>query len=292
MARNWLHLLMRVGALLLLLLPGLALAGPHLRVVSWNARHEGWKGETNYLEGARQIWGQYGSSSTSPDGVDVVFLQEVMYPTAAQGLADALTQLSGVPWSYVVTPAIGRSSYKECYAVLYRPDTVTVLSSSVYNDVNDRFEREPQVVKLRVNDTQADYTFINWHTVFGTTTDRQKEIDAIPDVVNSVLAASTDDRDVILLGDFNVSATSSWWGSGLTNPGRVAPQVSFRVNDLTTLNSTGGYASPYDHFWFQPEYVTEVSATGRDYVASTTALSALSDHAPIWLTLYSTGDTD
>ncbi|HLL52659.1 MAG TPA: endonuclease/exonuclease/phosphatase family protein [Myxococcaceae bacterium] len=290
MTRRALRLLPKAGLLLLLLVPGLAAADAYLRVVSWNLRHEGWSGETNYLEDARQLWTQYGATSTSPDGVDVVFLQEVMYPTAAQGIAEALTQISGVPWAYSVTHAIGRSSYKECYAVLYRPDAVTLVSSSVYADVNDQFEREPQIVQLRVNDTQADYTFINWHTVFGTTTARQKEVDAIPDVFNAVLSASTNDRDVILLGDHNVSATSTWW-SGLGN--RVAPRINHRVNEQTTINSTGAYASPYDHFWFQPDYVTEFWAAGRDYVASPSALvSGLSDHAPIWITLYATGDTD
>jgi endonuclease/exonuclease/phosphatase family metal-dependent hydrolase len=284
-------MLVTMGAVAILLSSGVALADPYLRVVSWNLRHEGWNGETAYLEDAAQIWNQYGAAITSPNGVDVVFLQEVMYPSAAQGIADALTQISGVSWAYSVTPAIGRSSYKEAYAVVYRPDAVTLLSSTVYVDVGDLFEREPQIVKLRVNDTQADYTFINWHTVFGTTTQRQKEIDAIPQVFSAVQASSPDDRDIILLGDFNASATSSWW-SGLLNLSRVSPLVGFRVNELTTMNSTGGYVSPYDHFWFQPEHVTEVVEAGRDYVASTSSLYKLSDHTPIWITLYATGDTD
>jgi endonuclease/exonuclease/phosphatase family metal-dependent hydrolase len=282
---------MRVGVVAVLLSSGLALAAPELRVVSWNLRHEGWSGETDYAADAAQLWNQYGASGASSNGVDVVFLQEVMYPSAAQGVATALSQISGVTWEYRVTPAVGRSSYKECYAVVYRPDVVTVLSSALYADVSDVFEREPQIVTLRVNDTQADYTFINWHTVFGTTTARQAEINAIPEVFNAVQASSPDDQDIILLGDFNASATSSWWG-GLTSLARVSPQVRYRINELTTVNSAGGYASPYDRFWFQPEHVTEFVDAGRDYVASTLSLYGLSDHAPIWLTLHATGDTD
>jgi len=286
-----LHICIRLGLLLALLSAPRALADPTLRVMSWNLRHEGWSGETSYSADAAQLWSRFGASSAAPDGVDVVFLQEVMYPSAAQEIASALSRLSGVSWAYSVTPAVGRSSYKECYAVLYRPDVVTLLSSSVYADVNDVFEREPQLVKLRVNDTQADFTFINWHTVFGTTTQRQAEIAAIPQVFSAVQASSPDDRDIILLGDFNASATSSWW-SGLTNPSRISPQVQFKVNELSTLNSSGSYASPYDHFWFQPEHVTEFVAAGRDYVESTLGLYALSDHAPIWITFYATGDSD
>jgi len=291
MTRRCFQMLMRLAVVALLVSSGLALAAPQLRVVSWNLRHEGWSGETNYPEDAAQLWNQYGASSSSPNGIDVVFLQEVMYPSAAQGIANALSELSGVPWTYSVTHAIGRSSYKECYAVVYRPDVVTLVSSSVYADVNDVFEREPQIVKLQVNDTLADYTFINWHTVFGTTTARQKEIDSIPQVFSAIQASSTGDRDIILLGDFNVSATSSWW-AGMNNLNRVSPQIGYRVNEKTTVNSSGGYVSPYDHFWFQPEEVTEAVESGRDYVASPLALYGLSDHAPIWLTLYATGDDD
>jgi endonuclease/exonuclease/phosphatase family metal-dependent hydrolase len=279
------------GLLAILFGPGLALAGSYLRVVSWNLRHEGWNGDTNYLEDARQIWTQYGGANTSPDGCDVVFLQEVMYPHVAEEIARALTQISGVSWASSVTPTVGRSSYKEAYAVVYRPDKVSLLSSSLFADVNDRFEREPHIVALRMNDTQADFTFINWHTLFGTTTERQKEINAIPDVFAAVATSNPGDRDVILLGDFNANATSTWW-TGLTNGTRVTPQVAFRVNVQTTLNSSFSYVSPYDHFWFQPQHVTEYADSGRDYVASPAALAELSDHVPIWLTLYAEEDTD
>lgn len=283
---------LRVAVLLFLLSPGLAQAGSYLRAVSWNLRHEGWSGETDYAGDAAQIWQQFGASSTSPNGCDVVFLQEVMYPTAAEGVASALTQLTGLNWTHAITSAIGRSSYKEHYAVVYRTDTVSLLSSTVYNDVNDTFEREPQILTLRHIPTGEDYTFINWHTIWGTTAEREAEINAIPDVFKSVQAASGTDQDVILLGDHNRTATSAWWAR-LTSTSVVSPQVSYQVNELTTLNSLGEYANPYDHFWYQATYVTEYSSSGRDYVSNTqTFYDGLSDHAPIWLKLYSSSDTD
>lgn len=267
-------------------------AAAYLRVVSWNLRHEGWSGETNYSGDAQQIWYQFGSSSTSPNGCDVVFCQEVMAESAASGIATALSSLSGVTWTYAVTPPLGRSSYKEMYAVIYRTDNVQLLSHSVWNDVGDKFEREPQIVKLRDKRTNADFTFINWHTIWGTTTQRQAEISEIANVFKSVQNGDSTDQDVILLGDHNCDATSSWWAN-LTSTSVISPQVSYKVNDLTTINSSGSYVSPYDHFWLQTTYVTEYSSSGRDYVASPLDLyNTLSDHAPIWLKLYSSGDDD
>lgn len=270
-------------------LPSLSCGAAYLRVVSWNLRHEGYSGETDYSGDAAQIWNQYGSSGTSANGCDAVFCQEVMYASAAQGIASALTSISGVSWTYSVTPAIGRTSYKEMYAVIYRTDNVALLSSTVWSDTGDKFEREPQIVKLRDKRTNADFTFINWHTTWGTTAERQAEIQEIDGVFASIQNGSTTDQDVILLGDHNCDATSTWWAQLKA----LSPAVSNKVNDLTTINSAGAYASAYDHFWFQTIYVTEFSSAGRDYIASTTSFySNLSDHAPVWLKLYSSSDTD
>jgi deoxyribonuclease-1-like protein len=289
---NKLNRTVLVISCLLTLMPTLSFSAAYLRVVSWNLRHEGYSGETNYTGDANQIWQQYGSSSTSANGCDLVFLQEVMYSSAAQGIASALTSVSGVTWTYSCTAAIGRTSYKECYAVVYRTDNVTLLSSSVYSDTGDKFEREPQIVKVRDKRTNADFTFINWHTTFSTTAERQAEINEIDTVFNSVQNGSSTDQDVILLGDHNSSATSADWAQ-LKSTSYVSPVVSYKVNDLTTLNSSGAYVSAYDHFWYQAAYVTEYSSSGRDYIANTLNFyNGLSDHAPIWLKLYSSSDTD
>ncbi len=267
---------------------GTAHAGSYLRTLSWNARHMGWSGETNWTGYANQAWQQYGSSSSSSNGLDVIFLQEVMYSDSAANFASALSAVSGYSWSYAVTAAIGRSSYKERYAVVYRTDRVTLLSQYVWSDSSDQFEREPQIIKLRDKGSNADYTFINWHAIFGTTAERQQEIRDIASVFQAIQAASSSDQDVILLGDHNRDATSSDWNTLKA----LSPAVSYKVNDSTSLNSACSYANPYDHFWLQSSYVTEYSSSGRDYVANSCDLYTLSDHAPIWLKLYASADTD
>lgn len=287
---KWTQVLLRAALLVVLVVPGLAQAGSYLRVVSWNLRHEGWSGETNYTGDAKQIWNQFGSSSTSPNGCDLVLLQEVMNSDAVAGIANALTSVSGVTWSYAVTPLVGRSSYKEMYAVVYRTGTVSLLSQSLYADTNDVFEREPQIVRVRHIPTGEDYTFINWHTVWGTTAEREVEVRAIDTVFNSVQNASGSDQDVILAGDHNAPCTSAWWDELKTY---VSPAVTCKLDVLTTINSSGGYASAYDHFWLQTTYVSEFSSIGRDYIADTLWFyNNLSDHAPVWLKLYSSSDTD
>lgn len=268
---------------------GLAEAGSYLRVMSWNLRHEGWSGETWYTGDAQQIWYQYGSSATSPNGCDLVFLQEVMNTSVPGQIAAELTRISGYPWSYAVTGLIGRTTYKEAYAVLYRTDRVSIVSASVWSDAGDKFEREPFVVKVRDRATAADFTFIDWHTVFGTTSERAAEIALIGSVFQSIQSSDATDQDVVLLGDHNADATSTWWASFKT----LSPAPAYQVNVATSLNSSGQYASAYDHFWYQPAYLTELSSAGRDYVYDPLAFyQTLSDHAPVWLKLYSSSDTD
>jgi len=261
----------------------------YLRVVSWNTLHAGWSGSTNWAGYATQAWQDYGSTSSAANGFDVLFAQEVMYDTAAASIAAALKTASGVNWDYRVTGLIGRSSYKERYAVFFRTDRVQLISSTVWTDTGDKFEREPQIVKLRQIDTGADYTFINWHTIFGTNAERQAEIAQMASVFSSIQSASSSDQDVILLGDHNKEATSSWWSS-LT---ALSPAVGWKVNELTSINTSCAFVSAYDHFWYQASYVSEYSTSGRDYIADMcTFRNGQSDHAPVYISFYSSSDTD
>jgi hypothetical protein len=244
-----------------------ASAATYLRVLSWNTRHMGWSGEQDWTGYATQAWNQFGSSSGSANGCDVVCLQEVMYDTSVTSFVAALNSVSGYTWASTYTAAIGRTSYKERYAIVYRTDRVTLLNSYTWNDVGDKFEREPQIATFRVTSTNADVTFINWHTIFGTTAQRQQEI-------------------------ADAAATSSWWNN-LKSTAYVNPAVTVRVDEPTSINSSCAYVSNYDHFWLQASYVTEYSSSGKDYVGNVcTFYSGLSDHAPVWIKLYSSTDDD
>lgn len=264
-------------------------AGSTLRVQSWNMLHAGWTNHTNWSGYANQLWTDFGSTSSAANGLDLVFAQEIMSSSAAASIASALKSKSGYTWDYRVTGLIGRTSYKEAYAVFFRTDRVQLLSHTVYSDTNDRFEREPQIVKVRHVQTGEDYTFINWHTIWGETAERQAEIAAIRDVFAQVQSGSSSDQDVILLGDHNRDATSPWWD----NLESLSPAVSHRVNEYTTINTSCGYANKYDHFWLQSTYVAEYSSGGRDYIADTCSFrNGLSDHAPIFANFYSSANTD
>jgi len=267
----------------------MASAGSYLRVASWNMLHAGWNNHQDWNAFATQMWQDFGTGASSANGVDIIFGQEVMYDSAATQINAALESISGQDWSYRVTHKIGRSSYKERYAVWYRPSRVQILSAYVWSDSGDHFEREPHIVKVRHKQTGADYSFINWHTVFGTAAKRRAEIAKIAEVFASVQNSSGSDQDVILLGDHNRDANSNYWD----NLKSLSPTVSYKINDKTSINTSCSFVSRYDHFWMQTNFVTEYSSSGLDYISDRCDFrQGVSDHSPIWMKLYSNSDTD
>ncbi|MFN7972913.1 MAG: endonuclease/exonuclease/phosphatase family protein [Acidobacteriota bacterium] len=268
-----------------------AQVGSYLRVMSWNLRHEGWQGETDFRADAQQIWNVFGSTSTSPNGCDVVFLQEVMNKDVPINLVNDLAQVSGYTWSYVVTAPIGRTTYKEHYAMVYRTDRVKVVSSYLYNDVGDKFEREPLVVKLVDKATGADYTFIDWHAVFGTNAQRAAELAEIATVFRSVQDSDATDQDVILLGDHNADATSTWWNTFKTT---VAPPPACTLNIATSRRTPPARSRLRLRLLLDAAEVRHrvLDVGPRLRGRHGELLQPPLDHAPVWLKLYSTSDTD
>src|SRR5262245_35073054 len=139
------HLRATVALAAAFALAGSAEAATYLRLQSWNARHMGWSGQTNWSGYAAQVWNQFGSTSGSANGLDFVCFQEVMYDASVTSMVAALESISGFDWSATYTAPLGRTSYKERYAILWRTDRVSLLNSYTWNDAGDKFEREPQI---------------------------------------------------------------------------------------------------------------------------------------------------
>lgn len=86
---------------------------------------------------------------------DIAIVQEVRdsHLIAVGKLLDALNRDDPDTYHYVVSEPLGRSSYKERYLFLFRPDQVTVLDTYQYDDGcepcgNDTFSREPAIVRF------------------------------------------------------------------------------------------------------------------------------------------------
>ncbi|XP_048645207.1 deoxyribonuclease-1 isoform X4 [Marmota marmota marmota] len=118
---------------------------------------------------------------------DIALVQEVRdtYLTAVGKLLDELNRDAPDNYHYVVSEPLGRSSYKEQYLFVYRPDQVSVLDSYYYDDGcepcgNDTFSREPAIVKFFSPYTHVrEFAIVPLHAA---PADAVTEIDALYDV--------------------------------------------------------------------------------------------------------------
>ncbi|XP_028311095.1 deoxyribonuclease-1 isoform X2 [Gouania willdenowi] len=137
---------------------------------------------------------------------DIILIQEVRDNdlSATKKLMERVNKGSE-DFSYITSEPLGRSSYKERYLFLYRPQMVTVSKNYTYDDGcepcgNDTFNREPFVVMFSSRNTGiSNFTLIPQHTSPDAAVE---ELKALYDVVTDV-RARWKTNDIVLLGDFN-----------------------------------------------------------------------------------------
>lgn len=111
-------------------------------------------------------------------------------------------------YNYVISSRLGRKTYKEQYAFLYKEKLVSVKESYLYHDYQagdaDVFSREPFVVWFQSPYTAVkDFVIIPLHTTPETSV---KEIDELADVYMEV-KRRWKTENFIFMGDFNAGCT-------------------------------------------------------------------------------------
>ncbi len=135
---------------------------------------------------------------------DVVLVQEVR--DASQEVADAFLEeinaQPGPPYAMWEGRRLGRTISKEQYVAYYAPSRVELLDAGVFPDSADRFEREPMVATFRAGN--FDFTVVAIHVKPDSA---GPELAGLVDVTTALLAENPDERDVILMGDFNADCS-------------------------------------------------------------------------------------
>ena len=213
---------------------------------------------------------------------DIVAIQEIRDKTgtAIKDLETAVDNL-GTNYEFIIGPRLGRTSCKEQYAFMYRPDVITVLGSYTYSDDLDKFHREPFITHFKVTGKPFDFALIDIHTDPDEAT---VEINTLPVVVADAKTHFSE-QDVILLGDFN--ADGSYYDENDESlPLRNSTFIWLIDNDVDTTMASS--SSTYDRMII-------TAATAEDYLANTANVflfdrsfeldcepKAVSDHYPIF----------
>lgn len=245
-----------------------------IRVASWNTLHLGYNNNKDYGQVADVV-----------SRFDLVGLQEIMDRPAIDELVATLERQTGDAWDSTVSHEVGRSSYKEAYAFVWRTSAVQhEEGDAVYLDPGDRFAREPYSSVFA--DRESGKTFVMGiiHIVFGDSrADRRPEIRAL-DRYWAWLNESYD-MPAVLAGDFNTPPGDPAWRELRDD---AQPLIT---RGATTIGTTAGeYVSLYDNIWVQPGRLDVTSAGIGVFptwleITNAAARDHVSDHLPVYFTV-------
>ena len=218
---------------------------------------------------------------------DIMLVQEIRdskEETASYYLDKINEGLDHPKFAFIKSARLGRTSSKEAYAYFYNTCQVEILENSdyVYEDTNDVFEREPYIASFKAAD--FDFTLTGIHIK---PDDADSEIAHLAEVVDSILNKNPNEKDIIVMGDFN--ADGSYFDEDTTSNPFKSPQYHWVItNDMDTMTKTGwtydrmiitDNTLNYEYipnsakvFYFDQEY----GITDQDFVAR------VSDHYPVY----------
>jgi len=172
-------------------------------------------------------------------------------------------------YQFVVSERLGRSTSKEQYIIAYREGKV--LSTGIYDDVNDIFEREPQITYMSIQG--KDFTIINNHIKPDAAEQEIRDLDYVIDY------ALTIDPDFILVGDLN--ADCGYYNEDLN----YLKEYNWAIGNELDTNVAASECT-YDRIILNMNYVNSgVDDYGFTFGLTPQQQSVISDHRPVWVTL-------
>lgn len=248
-------------------------ASAETRIASWNLKR---------LSATNK---DFASVSKIISYFDLIAIQEVMSEEALFRLVEEVQATTGTEWGVMPSHAIGRGSYKEIYAFLWRKSHVSFVDSAiVYLDNADVFAREPLSARFQTKDG-ANFIMANIHVLYGDSkSDRVPEIKALREYWQW-LGETFPGEQFFLAGDFNMPPEDA----SFRDLKRFAiPTVT---TGATTLSmKPGQYANLYDNIWVPNNLTADMSAGIFDFpkvlgMEHKEARSRVSDHAPVYVVL-------
>ena len=226
---------------------------------------------------------------------DVCGILEIKVETDLTELVDKLNNLTGKEWGYAFGMRTHRphGTYYEAYGVVWRKDRVEIGNGLVSNlwDLEEAYRNDPYLVSFKSKN--FDFLLFLVHTRWSADDygNRENEVRMIVDKIDFIKHI-TDERDIIVAGDFNYSGTNAVMEEMASDAGLT--QID--PNQKSTFKSNySGYASSYDHIFISDsdtqEYISPQSAVldvtriiyGNNSVENMKkSKSELSDHLPIW----------
>lgn len=136
---------------------------------------------------------------------DLVLIQEIRNKDekAVYELKKKLEEYTNNAYSVIISEPLGRSTYKEQYAYLYKNKTVSLVSHYIYDDglepFEDTFSREPFIAKFKEKLSGKTFTTIGAHLAPDFVVNEMEELANVYKDVKKRYKT----KDMIFMGDFN-----------------------------------------------------------------------------------------
>lgn len=195
----------------------------------------------------------------------------------------------GNNYSVVASERLGRTNSKERYAFYYDNEMIEYLNRSfTYPDNEDVFEREPFIAYFKAKKGNFDFYLVNIHTK---PEDAENEIKNLDKVVKYVLQEDPQEKDVIILGDFN--ADGSYYDEDKKNLGEQYFWAITDKMDTTVADSD----NTYDRIVFikkdtETDYAYKSGIDRFSKRWTGIEFKEISDHYPAWIICYDNKDKD
>lgn len=167
---------------------------------------------------------------------DIVLIQEIRDASeqTTPNFVEKINQMEGPDYGFIRSERLGRTTSKEAYAYVYNTETIQFIQGSdyVYNDVNDVFEREPYIAGFKAGN--FDFVLVGIHTK---PDDAYNEIGNLSLVVSSIQTANPNEKDIIVMGDFNADGTY-FDEDDNSNPFKASNFKWLILNDMDTMVKT------------------------------------------------------
>ncbi|XP_075434518.1 DNA-(apurinic or apyrimidinic site) endonuclease 2 isoform X3 [Ascaphus truei] len=180
---------------------------------------------------------------------DLVSIQEVRSSndTAITRLVQELNAATGLHYNVLISDHLGRSSYREKYAYIYREDILKPTQWYHYDDGcencgTDTFIREPFVARFASLTTELkDFTLASIHT---SPDYAVREVDALYDVWEDAKQRALTE-DILILGDYNADCNyvkdKHWPSIRLRHAGGLQWLIGDEIDTTVSTNTHCAY---------------------------------------------------
>ena len=225
---------------------------------------------------------------------DITGIVEVMTREGIEKLVMALEEITGERYDYHLTPySVGKSGYKEYYGYVWKSDKVTFLKPvGFYKDEENFYMRPPYGADFKIGN--FDFTFVLTHIIYGKKeSHRRAEVFKLDEVYDYFQDLDPEENDIIIGGDFNLSARDEAFELLLQHRDKIINTVD---PSIKTTIGTKGFANAYDNIFISTKYTKEytgesgaIDYTGGDYK---TVRKVVSDHLPVFIKVDISGEDD